>query len=168
MPLVAHVSWPTFDDLRGRGEQLLSLSDSTMPAGYESCWHDDRAGALEGVTMARTHDLGGRHGFGPVDPNDDEQLPFHEGWEARIFGLVRSLRQNKIFTPDEWRHSVERLDPALYLSKSYYERWILAAERIAIEKGLLEAGQIDQTLDDEATARASTLQHPNEPEGVGE
>jgi nitrile hydratase subunit beta len=96
--------------------------------------------------MGYTHDVGGQRGFGPVDPEDDEQLPFHEAWEARIFGVVRSLRQNQVCTPDEWRHSVERLEPATYLSLSYYERWILAAERIAIEKGVLTPGEVDRLL----------------------
>lgn len=96
--------------------------------------------------MGRIHDLGGMPGFGSVDPDDDEQFPFHEAWEARIFGIVRSLRQNKVCTPDEWRHAVERLPPATYLGAGYYERWVQAAERIAIEKGLLEPGQVDAVL----------------------
>lgn len=96
--------------------------------------------------MGRIHDLGGMPGFGAVDPEDDEQLPFHEAWEARIFGVVRSLRQNKVCTPDEWRHAVERLPPATYLGAGYYERWVLAAEQLAIEKGLLEPGQVDAAL----------------------
>lgn len=96
--------------------------------------------------MGWVHDLGGMRGFGPIEPEDDEQLPFHEAWEARIFGLVRSLRQNGVCTADEWRHAVERLPPATYLSSSYYERWILAAERIAIEKGVLQPGQVDALL----------------------
>ncbi len=96
--------------------------------------------------MGFVHDLGGMRGFGSIDPEDDELLPFHEGWEARIFGVVRSLRQNGVCTPDEWRHSVERLAPATYLSLSYYERWVLAAERVAVEKGFLERGEVDRLL----------------------
>lgn len=97
--------------------------------------------------MGRVHDLGGMRGFGAVDADDDnEQLPFHAGWEARIFGLVRTLRQNGVCTPDEWRHAVERLPPATYLSSSYYERWVLAAERIAVEKSLLQPGEVDAML----------------------
>jgi nitrile hydratase subunit beta len=97
--------------------------------------------------MGRIHDIGGMRGFGAVDPDDDEHLAFHEGWEARIFGVVRALRQNRVCTPDEWRHAVERLPPATYLSTSYYERWVLAAERIAVEKGVLQAGQVDALLE---------------------
>jgi nitrile hydratase subunit beta len=104
------------------------------------------------VPVGRIHDLGGMRGFGLVDPEDDEQLPFHEAWEARIFGIVRTLRQGGLCTTDEWRDTVERLPPATYLGASYYERWVLAAEQVAIAKGVLRAGQIDATL---AAARES-------------
>jgi nitrile hydratase subunit beta len=96
--------------------------------------------------MARIHDLGGMHGFGPVDVADDGAQAFHEGWEARIFGVVRALRQSGVCTPDEWRHTVERLPPATYLSASYYERWVYAAEQIAVEKGLLQPGDVDARM----------------------
>lgn len=108
--------------------------------------------------MSYTHDLGGVRGFGEVDvDDDDETLPFHDGWEARIFGVVRSLRQNGVCTPDEWRHAVERTPPADYLSMSYYERWIHAAERIAIEKGLLEPGAVDAVLAAQGAPRPSPV-----------
>ncbi len=106
--------------------------------------------------MGLVHDLGGIRGFGEVElEDDDETLPFHDGWEARIFGIVRSLRQNGVCTPDEWRHAVERTDPVDYLSMSYYERWVLAAERIAVEKGLLRPGEIDEALAERAAPRPS-------------
>lgn len=93
--------------------------------------------------MGRIHDLGGMQGLGPVDPGDETQPVFHEAWEARIFGLVRALRQNGVCTPDEWRHAVERLPPATYLDATYYERWVLAAERITVEKGVLAPGAVE-------------------------
>lgn len=106
--------------------------------------------------MSFIHDLGGVRGFGAVElEDDDETLPFHDGWEARIFGVVRSLRQNGVCTPDEWRHAVERTHPADYLSMSYYERWLHAAERIAIEKGLLQPGDVDAILAGQDAPRPS-------------
>ena len=107
--------------------------------------------------MSYIHDLGGIRGFGNVEVDDDETLPFHDGWEARIFGIVRSLRQNGVCTPDEWRHAVERTAPSDYLSMSYYERWIHAAERIAIEKGLLQPGDVDAVLEGQGTVRPSPV-----------
>jgi nitrile hydratase len=75
-------------------------------------------------------------GFGAVDGTDDGQ-PFHADWEARIFGLNIALVRRGVYTLDELRDSVERLDPATYLSSSYYERWYLAIRQLLAEKGVL-------------------------------
>ncbi len=40
-----------------------------------------RAGAMNGA-----HDLGGMHGFGPVEPEPNEPV-FHHEWERRVFAL---------------------------------------------------------------------------------
>ncbi|MDE0479634.1 MAG: nitrile hydratase subunit beta, partial [Gammaproteobacteria bacterium] len=37
--------------------------------------------------MRGGHDLGGRQGFGPVDPEPDEPV-FHDEWEKRVFALM--------------------------------------------------------------------------------
>lgn len=86
--------------------------------------------------MSRIHDLGGMHGFGAV-PDIADQETFHETWEARVFGMVRCLVHNGVFALDEFRHAIERMDPAEYLASSYYQRWLDALERICAEKGVL-------------------------------
>lgn len=95
--------------------------------------------------MSRIHDIGGLHGLGPV-PGSDAEDTFHAAWEARIFGIMRTVIGNGVCNLDEYRHAVERLDPATYLSASYYERWVLAVEKIAVEKGVLDAGAVDRRL----------------------
>lgn len=95
--------------------------------------------------MSRIHDLGGLHGLGPV-PGSEDQGTFHAAWEARIFGIMRTVIGNGVCNLDEFRHTVERLDPATYLGASYYERWVLAVEKIAVEQGVLEAGAVDRRL----------------------
>lgn len=96
--------------------------------------------------MSFVHDLGGTRGFWEVEIDPEEDHGFHEGWEARVFGLSRVIRGNGVCTTDEFRHAVERLGPATYMSTSYYERWLMAAEKIAIEKGVLEAGDVNRFL----------------------
>ena len=86
--------------------------------------------------MGRIHDLGGMHGFGAV-PDIADHEDFHETWEARVFGMVRGLVHNGAFALDEFRHAIERMDPAEYLASSYYQRWLDAVERICAEKGVL-------------------------------
>ncbi len=86
--------------------------------------------------MTYVHDIGGLHGFGPVEDVADA-APFHAAWEARVTGIVRALIYNRAFTADEFRHAIERMDPAAYLGASYYARWTDALERLCVEKGLL-------------------------------
>jgi nitrile hydratase subunit beta len=38
--------------------------------------------------MNGAHDLGGMHGFGPINPEPEAEEPvFHAAWEKRIFAL---------------------------------------------------------------------------------
>jgi nitrile hydratase subunit alpha len=94
------------------------------------------------------HDIGGQLGFGPV-AGIDEHRSFTAGWEARVFGLMRTLIHNGFWTTDEWRYAVERVQPARSLEESYFGRWLLALEGLCEERGLLSA-------EDVAAARRAT------------
>ncbi len=83
--------------------------------------------------MSRLNDVGGMHGFGPIVREADEP-PFHHQWEARVFALNRVLLARGVYTLDEFRFAVERIDPAAYFALSYYERWFTAIERLVREK----------------------------------
>lgn len=95
------------------------------------------------------------HGLGPV-PGSEDQGTFHAAWEARIFGIMRTIIANGLCNLDEYRHAVERLDPATYMGSSYYERWLLAVEAIAVEKGALNQGAVDRHLSDQAAGAETT------------
>lgn len=92
--------------------------------------------------MTRIHDVGGMHGFGPVEREEDEPV-FHAVWEGRVFAMVRLLLERGVFGLDELRHAIERMDPRDYLEASYYERWLAAVERLLEEKGVLESGELE-------------------------
>lgn len=83
--------------------------------------------------MNGIHDMGGLHGFGPVEVESNEPV-FHERWEARVFGIVQSLGGGNI---DAGRHSIERLDPVTYLRNGYYGRWLAALERTLFAVGVV-------------------------------
>ena len=91
--------------------------------------------------MNGIHDLGGMHGFGPVNPEKDEPV-FHHDWEARVFGLFAPLSATGAFNVDEFRHAIERMGAANYLQTSYYEHWLHAFETVAMEKGILTAEEL--------------------------
>jgi len=88
--------------------------------------------------MSKIHDLGGLHGFGPLAIERDEP-PFHHEWEARVFAINRTLLARGLYTLDEFRYAIERMDPQAYQSASYYERWLHAIETLLAEKHVFQA-----------------------------
>lgn len=75
-------------------------------------------------------------GFGPIQRVVDEP-PFHAEWEARVLALNRVLMAQGIYNLDEFRDSVERIDPTRYYSMSYYEKWLTAIEALLRNKGVV-------------------------------
>jgi len=86
--------------------------------------------------MNGIHDLGGMHGIGPIEAEENEPV-FHHDWEKRVFSLFLGLAPHGFFNLDEFRHAIERMDPAEYLTSSYYEHWLHAYETLLVEKGAI-------------------------------
>ncbi len=102
--------------------------------------------------MNGIHDMGGMHGFGPVQREDREPV-FHHAWEGRVFGMFLSTN---IPVPEGKRYKIETMDPPHYLTASYYERWMQACIQACIDAGALAA--------DELEARVALLRdQPNAP-----
>jgi nitrile hydratase beta subunit len=87
------------------------------------------------------HDLGGMHGFGPVEAEPDEPV-FHERWEARVLGLSLVAGANGL-TRGSGRPRIEAMPPGEYLAASYYERWARSLETGLAETGTLTSAEID-------------------------
>ena len=93
--------------------------------------------------MDGVHDLGGMHGFGPVEREVNEP-PFHAPWEAAVVAIMRStLREAGLYNIDEFRHGIERMEPAHYLASSYFEHWLDGITRILIEKAIVDPVELD-------------------------
>ena len=88
--------------------------------------------------MNGVHDMGGMHGFGPVEAERDEPV-FHHGWEARVLAIALATGFLRRWNIDMGRYTIEQMPPREYLASRYYERWLWAAERMAAEQGLLGA-----------------------------
>jgi nitrile hydratase beta subunit len=89
------------------------------------------------------HDVGGMHGFGRVLYEENEPV-FHEDWERRAFTVFVTGIDATI---DEMRHAMERMGNSRYLSASYYEHWLIAAEMILIEKGVVSEREYGARLE---------------------
>lgn len=88
--------------------------------------------------MDGIHDLGGTTGFGEVVVERNEPV-FHEPWEALAFGLnALAVIVLRAYNVDEYRHSVERMEPAEYLAAAYYERMLTGVTTLLIEKGIVD------------------------------
>jgi nitrile hydratase subunit beta len=92
--------------------------------------------------MNGVHDMGGMHGFGPMQREDNEPV-FHELWEGRVYGIARAVRSLEPFGPGGFRFAIESLTPAQYLASSYYERWLLALEKALVQKGILTEEELE-------------------------
>ncbi len=97
--------------------------------------------------MDGIHDLGGKHGYGLVQPPAREAV-FEQRWHAMVFALVNELfRSGTTPNVDYFRHAIERIDPVNYLDDGYYGRWLGAVETILVEAGVLTQQQVtDRSL----------------------
>ena len=97
--------------------------------------------------MNDVHDMGGRHGLGPIVREENEPV-FHEEWEKRALALARAMRAGGHFSLDEFRHAIERIEPSYYLRSSYYQRWLEGTITMALEKGVITQDEFDARLAD--------------------
>jgi nitrile hydratase beta subunit len=94
--------------------------------------------------MDGIHDLGGMSGFGAVEVERGEPV-FHEPWEALAFALnALGIAVLTSYNTDEYRHAVERMDPAHYLAASYYERVLTGVATLLVEKGVVTRDEFEK------------------------
>src|SRR3954453_2022790 len=87
-------------------------------------------------------DMGGREGFGKVEIEPKEPV-FHANWEARTMALVRAMGAAGAFNIDTSRFHREALPPHVYLSSSYYKKWLLALTDNLIAKGFITPSELE-------------------------
>jgi hypothetical protein len=95
------------------------------------------------------NDVGGL----PAPPLDLAERPVLP-WEKRMHALLNVLDQKRILRMEEKRRAVEQLGRETYDRLSYYERWILAACNLGIEKGLVTAAELAGKLEEVAQREA--------------
>jgi nitrile hydratase len=88
-------------------------------------------------------DLGGADGLGPVNPTPEEPV-FHEEWEKVVLTLFPALFRAGWFGLDSFRHGIELMDPAVYLTSPYYEHWLHTIEHHGERTGELDMEELDR------------------------
>jgi len=95
--------------------------------------------------MDGPHDLGGMHGLGPIEREENEPV-FHADWERRAFALTLAMGAHGAWNIDSSRHARENTDPVTYLSQSYYEIWLRGLETLLDEKGFVSHEELEQRI----------------------
>ena len=105
--------------------------------------------------MDSVHDLGGTDGIGEIERGEDEagvEPYFHEEWERKVFALLPQTMGQGLYNLDEFRHSIERMNPSHYLSSPYYEHWLYAMEDRLVEHGVISEEEIQSRLEEVKSA----------------
>lgn len=92
--------------------------------------------------MIGAQDLGGRPGFGPINPEKNEPV-FHADWERRVLGFTVAMGASGAWTGDQSRHKREQLPPQFYWTANYYDIWLTALQQLLQERGLVTAADLD-------------------------
>ncbi|ATF17698.1 nitrile hydratase subunit beta [Phaeobacter gallaeciensis] len=89
--------------------------------------------------MSRVHDMGGRFGDGPVNPEPQDAPVFAEDWHGRALAITLACGALGQWNIDTSRHARERLAPKDYTRFSYYEKWLAGLASLLVEKQVLSA-----------------------------
>ncbi|MDV3125325.1 nitrile hydratase subunit beta [Mycobacterium sp. 21AC1] len=95
--------------------------------------------------MNGIHDVGGKDGMGAVQTEDNEPV-FHGEWDRDVFSVIGLYFASGLCPLDEFRHSIEVMDPAEYLSTPYYVHWLRAAENLGFQNGLFTKEELAQRV----------------------
>lgn len=79
-------------------------------------------------------------------PRKNGELAFEEPWEGRAFGLAVAMNEGGIY---DWADFRDRLvhetaaDESHGEHSGYYQRWLRALERLALDRGLVTSAELD-------------------------
>lgn len=109
--------------------------------------------------MDGVHDMGGMHGFGKI-PYEKDEPAFHHDWERRVWGLCQGTSLPDFVNLDYDRHNLERMPPDLYLSYSYFERWLYSLTTMLLDGDFVTVEEIQKGKAAPGTARREDAAGP--------
>ncbi|MFN0070725.1 MAG: nitrile hydratase subunit beta [Chloroflexota bacterium] len=117
--------------------------------------------------MNGIHDMGGMHGFGPIRREENEPV-FHADWEGTVVAISRVAGALGVTNIDESRYGIEQMEPARYLTASYYERWLDRSIRNFIAKGVISERELDAWIARLQEDPSTPLPTPPNPQAASE
>lgn len=81
-------------------------------------------------------------------PRQNGELVFSAPWEARAFGLAVALSERGVYAWGEFSRELAEQTAAQPPGKPehYYERWLESLEHLALEKGLVQAEELETRM----------------------
>lgn len=92
--------------------------------------------------MTRPHDMGGRFGDGPVQPEPQGVAEFAADWHPRALALVLAAGGLGQWNIDTSRHARETIAPKDYARFSYYEKWLAGLADMLVHKGIVTVEEL--------------------------
>jgi hypothetical protein len=106
--------------------------------------------STEDLVKQLPNDIGGQDA-GPIAITDHELLP----WEKRCHALLDILDVHKIVNTEEKRRGVEELGSQMIGKLGYYERWIVSAVNVLLQKRILTPDEIGRKTEEVAARLAA-------------
>jgi len=91
--------------------------------------------------MNGIHDMGGMHGMGPIEREENEPV-FHARWESRIFALRRAMRPWPKYNGKANRYHIELIPPEEQLRLSYHAKFVVSVSELLVESGFATTEEI--------------------------
>ena len=83
---------------------------------------------------------------GPVAlPRRNGELVFEAPWQGRAFGIALGLHEAGAYDWEEFRQRLIR-EVGSDEQGAYYEHWLAALERLAVERGLITAAEYERRV----------------------
>ena len=78
-------------------------------------------------------------------PRKNGELVFEAPWEGRAFGMAVALNENGEYEWSEFQSllAAEIANAESSDSSTYYERWLVSLEKLLLDKGMLEAKELE-------------------------
>ena len=79
-------------------------------------------------------------------PRKNGELVFEEPWEGRAFGLAVAMNEGGIYDWADFRNRLVEetvADEKHGEQTGYYQRWVRALERLALDRGLVTSAELE-------------------------